>query len=139
MNEQAHVGLLLAGPGVIATLAFAPLVMDLLYSPAFRDAVDILRWLCLGTMLQVISFPLGFVIVAQSRQGIFFGAELAYTVVYLALAWVLVGLLGPSRRRDRVLRVLRLPRPDGVRHRPPAHAVPLVCRPTAARGRSSSG
>ena len=58
--------------------------------------MDILRWLCLGTMLQVISFPLGFVIVAQSRQGIFFGAELAYTVVYLALAWILVGLLGPT-------------------------------------------
>jgi PST family polysaccharide transporter len=94
VNEQAHVGLLLAGPGVIATLAFAPAVMTVLYSPAFRDAVDILRWLCLGTMLQVISFPLGFVIVAQSRQGIFFGAELAYTVAYLAMAWVLIGLMG---------------------------------------------
>ena len=36
VNEQAEVGLLLAGPGVIATLTFAPLVIWLFYSSAFR-------------------------------------------------------------------------------------------------------
>ena len=35
VNEQARVGLLLAGPGVIATLTFAPLVIALFYNTRF--------------------------------------------------------------------------------------------------------
>ena len=35
VNEQAEIGLLLAVPGILATLAFAPLVISLFYSPRF--------------------------------------------------------------------------------------------------------
>jgi antigen flippase len=94
VNEQTHVGLLLAGPGILATLTLAPLVMSLFYSSAFRDAADILRWICLGTALQVITWPMGFIIVAASRQRIFFWSEVAYSVLYLGMAWVLVRYLG---------------------------------------------
>ena len=48
VNEQARVGLLMAGPGVIATLTFAPLVIALFYTAKFGAAVGILRWICLG-------------------------------------------------------------------------------------------
>jgi len=44
VNEQTRVGLLLAGPGVIATMVFAPLVVALLYSAKFGAAVGIQRW-----------------------------------------------------------------------------------------------
>ncbi len=90
VNEQAHVSLLLAGPGVIATLAFAPLVIALFYTPKFEGAVEVLRWLCLGMMLRVISWPMGFIIVAKGLQKILFFSELAWTIVYLGLAWVCV-------------------------------------------------
>ena len=94
VNEQAQISLLLAGPGVIATLTFAPLVLVLLYSRAFAEAAGILRWICMGAALQVISWPIGFIVVAEGRQAIFFGTELAYTVVHVGLAWVLVATLG---------------------------------------------
>jgi PST family polysaccharide transporter len=94
VNEQARVGLLLAGPGVIATLTLAPLVMAVLYSTKFASAVPVLRWICLGTMLQVITWPMGFIIVAKGRQGIFFCCELAWTVVSLGLAWLGVRIFG---------------------------------------------
>ncbi|HKM53807.1 MAG TPA: O-antigen translocase, partial [Isosphaeraceae bacterium] len=71
VNEQAQIGLLLAGPGVLATLTLAPLVVPLFYSSAFREAVDLLRWMCLGATLRVITWPIGFVIVAKARQSIF--------------------------------------------------------------------
>jgi antigen flippase len=90
VNEQALVGLLLAGPGVITTLTFAPLVISLFYSPKFGAAVGILRWICLGTILQVISWPMGFIIVAKARQAIFIGCELAWTLVSMVLAWVCI-------------------------------------------------
>ena len=43
VNEQVEVGLLLAGPGALATLALAPLVIRLFYSAQFGGAVEILR------------------------------------------------------------------------------------------------
>jgi PST family polysaccharide transporter len=45
VNEQAQVSLLLAGPGIIATLTFAPLVIALFYSAKFAEAVEVLRWI----------------------------------------------------------------------------------------------
>ena len=72
MNEQTLVGLLLAGPGVLATLTFAPLVIALFYSAKFGAAVGVLRWICLGAMLQVITWPMGFIIVAKGQAGLVF-------------------------------------------------------------------
>ena len=94
VNEQTLVGLLLAGPGIIATLTFAPVVIGLLYTAKFGAAVPILRWICLGAALQVVTWPMGFIIIAKGKQGIFFFAELAWTVVALALAWTCIRSFG---------------------------------------------
>src|SRR5581483_7999935 len=94
VNEQAQIGLLLAGPGVIATLALAPLVIALFYSAKFDPAVGILRWICLGTTLQVITWPMGFIIVAKGRQAVFFWCEVAWAAVSLGLAWICVRWFG---------------------------------------------
>ena len=90
VNEQAHVGMLLAGPGIIGTLTLAPLVIELFYSAKFHGAVEVLRWLCLGMALRVISWPIGFIIVAKGIQSTFIFCELAWTVVYLGLAWLCI-------------------------------------------------
>ncbi len=94
VNEQALVGLLLAGPGVVATLTLAPMVIALFYSAKFGPAVGLLRWICLGTMLQVISWPMGFVVVAKAKRGLFFGCELAWGIVSMLLALGLVHYFG---------------------------------------------
>jgi antigen flippase len=97
VNEQSRVGLLLAGPGVIATLTFAPLVIAIFYSAKFGAAVNILRWICLGTILQVITWPMGYVIVAKAKRALFIGCEVAWSLVSLGLAWVCIthwGLTG---------------------------------------------
>ena len=94
VNEQARVGLLLAGPGVIATLTFAPLIIALFYSAKFHAAVGILRWICLGTLLQVITWPMGFIVLAKARQNLFLLSDLAWTVVYIGLAWICIRRFG---------------------------------------------
>jgi PST family polysaccharide transporter len=94
VNEQARVGLLLAGPGLIATLTFAPIVIALFYSAKFAAAVAVLRWICLGTTLQVITWPMGFIIVAKAKQAIYFTTELAWAAVSLGLAWICVKSFG---------------------------------------------
>jgi len=94
VNEQARVGLLLAGPGVIATLTFAPVVIGLLYSAKFAAAVGILRWICIGATLQIIIWPMGFIIMAKARSGLLVLSEVAWGVVHVGLAWVWVAHYG---------------------------------------------
>jgi antigen flippase len=94
VNEQAHVNMLLAGPGVLATLVLAPLVLQLLYAPQFAEAVDTLRWLCLGVTMRVIGWPLGYILVAKGAKTLFFLSDLFWTGAHLGLAWILVGRFG---------------------------------------------
>jgi PST family polysaccharide transporter len=97
VNEQAEVGLLIAGPGLLATLTFAPIVIALFYSKEFAPAADILRWICVGMLLQVITWPMGFIVVAKGKRKIFFWTELITNTCYAGLVWLCVkffGLLG---------------------------------------------
>jgi PST family polysaccharide transporter len=87
VNEQAHVSMLLAGPGVIATLVLAPWILQIFYTSEFHGALGVLRWICLGMALRIISWPMGFIILAKGAQLFFFWSELAWSVVYLSAAW----------------------------------------------------
>ena len=94
VNEQAEVSLLLAGPGIIGTLTFAPLVIQLFYSSKFGPAVEILRWICLGMMMRVASWPMGFILLAKGARQPFFWSELASSAVQVGLVWVCVAVYG---------------------------------------------
>ena len=94
VNEQTQISLLLAGPGVLATLVFAPFVASVFYSAEFHAAVDVLRWICLGIALRVVSWPMGFIIIAKGEQTIYFLAELAWAVVNVGLSWLCIKSLG---------------------------------------------
>jgi antigen flippase len=94
VNDQTRIGLLLALPGTLATLALAPAVLAVFYSREFAGAVDVLRWICLGIALRVITWPVGFIILAKGRQDLFFGTELAWTLVNVCLTWMCVNRFG---------------------------------------------
>ena len=64
INEQTEICLLLAGPVLIALLALCPWVIQLLYSAEFTPAVAILRWQLLGDIFKLLSWPLGFALLA---------------------------------------------------------------------------
>jgi antigen flippase len=94
VNEQAQVSVLLAGPGVIATITFAPLVIALLYSAEFQPAVNLLRWICAGMALRVITWPMGFIILAKGERLLFFLTDAAWTLMHVGLAWACVQSYG---------------------------------------------
>ena len=87
VNEQTQASLLMAAPGILATITFAPLVVSLFYSAKFVGAVVLLRWFCLGMALRVITWPMGFIIVAKNRQVAFFAVEVAWTIFNIAATW----------------------------------------------------
>jgi antigen flippase len=87
VNEQTEVGLLIAVPGILATLTFAPLIIQIFYSASFIPAYDVLRWHIFGIFLRVVSWPMGFVLLAKGKGRIFFWTELTANIVHVALVW----------------------------------------------------
>lgn len=92
VNEQTEVALLLGGPVLLAMLALTPWIIDLLYSPRFGPAVNALRWQILGDLLKVVSWPLGFVLLAAGKGRVFLIAEsvafgMLAAVTALCLPW----------------------------------------------------
>lgn len=94
VNEQAQVSLLLAVPGVLATLTLAPLAIALFYSAQFSGSISILRWICLGMAVRVLTWPIGYIVVAKNVQVLFLAIEVAWTMVNVGLTWWFVKAYG---------------------------------------------
>jgi O-antigen/teichoic acid export membrane protein len=88
VNEQTEIAIIFAAPVLLAMLAFAPLVIHLLYSSEFSHSVEILRWQVFGDVLKVLSWPLGFIILAKGHSKLFFCTELLWNVSYILLVYV---------------------------------------------------
>lgn len=94
INAQTEISLLLAAPGLAATIVFAPLAIAIFYSSRFDAAIDILRWSVYGVFGQVISWPMGVTIAAFGRGRLLFLAEAIAAGVYIGLMWVCVKVWG---------------------------------------------
>jgi antigen flippase len=87
VNEQTEMGVLIATPGILATLALAPWVLSVFYSSAFLPATDVIRWQIIGVALRVVSWPIGFIILAKGMPRTFMLVEaFAWTLQVLLLA-----------------------------------------------------
>lgn len=94
VNEQTEVGMLLAGPALLATLTFAPWLLQLVASSKFLPATEVLRWFCLGMLLRAFSWPMAFVMMAKNAQKLFFWTELFSNLLYVGLVWLGVKRFG---------------------------------------------
>lgn len=99
VNEQTEIGLLLALPGLLATLALAPWILQIFYTREFLGAVELIQWFVLGCLMRVISWPLGFVMLALGRGTIFLLIETSLKILEvaaIALALKYFGIKGVS-------------------------------------------
>jgi enterobacterial common antigen flippase len=94
VNEQIEIGFLLATPGIMAMMAFARIIIEVFNKADFWPAAEVLRWICLGMLLRVVSWPMGFVLLAKGARRIFFWSELAGCVLQIVLVWVGIRLKG---------------------------------------------
>ncbi|TNE94707.1 MAG: O-antigen translocase [Rhodobacteraceae bacterium] len=94
VNEQTEVALLLTAPILLTMLGFVPWVINLLYTSDFAPAVEILRWQLLGDILKVMSWPMGFVIVAAGAGKTFVATQAAQMMVFILGVYVGMPHLG---------------------------------------------
>jgi PST family polysaccharide transporter len=88
VNEQTEIGILLALPGLLATLVFSPWIIHLLYTARFVEAANLLPWFVLGIFGRVVSFPLGYIPHAKGAARWFAATETVFSGLHLALVWV---------------------------------------------------
>ena len=94
VNEQTEVGLLLALPGILGTLVFAPVLLELLYTSKFVPAAELLPWFLAGVFVQVISWPIGFVLLAKSHSFTFAWVETLINASQVVMLYFLIGKFG---------------------------------------------
>jgi PST family polysaccharide transporter len=94
VNQQTEIVLLMAMPGLLATLAFAPWLVRLFYSGAFDGATVLLRWFILGCLVRVIYAPIAFVQLAKGRSLLYFVSEAVISLSSLAATFVLLKAFG---------------------------------------------
>lgn len=90
VNEQTEIALLMATPGILATLTFAPWVIRVFYADSFESAGAVLQWQVLGVLGRVLSWPMGFIILAKSERKLFVLCESLANCLQIALVWSLV-------------------------------------------------
>lgn len=94
VNEQIEIGLLLALPGILGTLAFAPWLMHAFYSAKFIPGAELLPWLAIGIFGQVITFPLGYIQRAKGRVGWIVVSQTHLNLLSLVLTLVMMHAYG---------------------------------------------
>lgn len=94
VNEQAEVAILLAGPVLVAMISLAPWVIRLLYTEEFIQAASVLRWQILGDVLKILSWPMGFIILASGKGKLFMMKEALVMGLFVLLTWMLLPHLG---------------------------------------------
>lgn len=86
LNEQLHVGLLLAGPILAVVSLAAPLVLALLYAPSFMQSALLLRLLIAAGILRLAIWAIGFVLIARRATWSYMAAEIA-SALAIPLCW----------------------------------------------------
>lgn len=88
INQQTEVAMLLAFPGLLGTLFLSPFVLTLFYSSEFAAAEELLRWFIVGCFGRILSWPLGYSMLAQGNARLFLLVETCFNALHLGLIWV---------------------------------------------------
>jgi len=94
INQQSLISILLALPCLALMMVFSPMVINLFYTESFSSAVPVLRWCILGIFGRVVTWPLGFVLLAKGKGKLFFLTESIGCIIHLSAVFLFTHLWG---------------------------------------------
>lgn len=94
ITEQFDISLLISLPIIVAVQALGPWLLHLLYSSAFTDAIQVVRWQVLGDLFKIAATPIAYVMLASSRGKTYWLGETLAIVVLVVGTRLLIGRLG---------------------------------------------
>ena len=93
-NQQVELSMHLAGAGVVATTVLSDVLVGLLYSADFVVAGEILRWQCMGVIVQLVSTPVAYILMARGESRAILVTELLASALQVAIFWFLYDRFG---------------------------------------------
>ncbi len=94
VNEQLHIGVLIASPAIAFMLILSPYIIQLIYSSAFIEATPMFQWLVLGTLLKVFIWPIAYILPALRASRTYLMTEAIGTFGLFILSFSLMDLFG---------------------------------------------
>lgn len=94
VNEQLRVILLIGAPLIFAMIAFAPLIVRVVFSARFAPATALLEWQLIGDVFKFASWTMSFVILARMGSRAFLLTETFGGAMLFATSWLFMNLLG---------------------------------------------
>lgn len=90
VRSTLHLSVIAVVPLVTALIVLKPLAIRVLYSGEFIPALEVLRWTLLGDLFRVGGWVLATALVARADMGAYLARELAWSAVFVALAFMLL-------------------------------------------------
>jgi O-antigen/teichoic acid export membrane protein len=81
--EQAVIAILLITPIIVIFLAFAPLIITILYSNEFSPIVAMVSWGILGMIFKAVSWSMGYMIIAKGDSKVFIKTAIGFNAILL--------------------------------------------------------
>ena len=85
VNQQIEMALTIAAPVIVAMIVFSAEIITVLYSKDFHQSFELLRIQAIGDVLKILCWPMGYILLAKSRGGLFITAEILWGCAYLGL------------------------------------------------------
>jgi len=85
---------LLALPGVQASLAFAPVLMHVFFSAKFVAGAELLPWFLVAVFLRMVTYPMGYILTAKAAGGKFALLTSLFHISNISLCVLLIPVLG---------------------------------------------
>lgn len=89
INEQVYILLIISLPVIIFLLLSSKILLSLLYADSFQSAYTLLNWRTIGIFFKVMTWSLGFVLLAKGKGLLYFICDTMYSVIYLLSIYLL--------------------------------------------------
>lgn len=89
VNEQIEIGILIALPGMMATILLSEWIVVLFYSGEFTAAAPLLQCLVFSVFFTLISYPMGYILVAAGAAKRYAFITTAFHLLHIAGVWFL--------------------------------------------------
>jgi len=85
VSQQSEAALLIMSPILLLLLVTMPIIVRILYTPAFLPIVMLANLIVLGTPLKALSWSMGYIYLAKGNGRLFFSVELIASLITLLL------------------------------------------------------
>lgn len=88
IHDQIDMALLMGLPLLVATSSMAPWALRLVYSEEFIAATPVVIWLAVGSLWRIVSWPLGFALLAEGKNAVILSFEAGAAVLSVSFVWL---------------------------------------------------